>query len=170
MSLHPGNFRLPRKLEADGSAQAVRRALLAHTAKLWPGGELEVPVTALSNALREAVARASRRNLIRCGFEDISDRLENERKGIAKVRREAAPGGERISRLILFSNDGADRLYRHIEQLMKLNASRLLGIRLEADSLALGAAVLGKERRIKVTLAEHKDAVTDILRAIAGRT
>ena len=76
--------------------------------------------------------------------------------------------GDRISRLLLFSNDGADRFYRHIEQLLEQNAPRLLGCKLNVDAGVLGELFLGKDKKIKIIMAEHKDVVSGVLRAIAA--
>lgn len=41
---------------------------------------------------------------------------------------------------------------------------------LDMDGNALGSVITGKERQIKVIMAEHKEAVSEILRALlAGR-
>jgi hypothetical protein len=93
--------------------------------------------------------------------------LESERKGIANVReRQGAPYGDRVSRLLLFANDGAERLYRHIEQLLQAHAPRLIGCLLDIDGSTLGNLITGKDRKIKLVMAEHKEVVCDILRAI----
>jgi len=163
------NMRLPRQLEADETAGAVRRVFMARTARLWPGGELDVAMIFMSDPLENALRTAGLKHQIRYGFEEIVDKLESERKGIENIReRRGISYGDRISRLILFSNDGADRFYRHIEQLIKVHAPRLLGCRLDIDGRTLGRLMTGKDKVIKAVMAEHKDVVSGILRAIAA--
>jgi hypothetical protein len=164
------DIRLPRELEADGSAAAIRRVLSSRTAMIRPGGTQEVPVIAMSASLEQALVRSRSKGQIRYGFEAIRERLASEKKGIMNVLEQgSAPYGNRISRLILFSDDGAGRLYRHIEQLLLDHGPRILGCLLDVDSGVLGSVTMGKDRPIKVVLAEHKEAVSDLLRAmIAG--
>jgi hypothetical protein len=161
------DIRFPRQLEADNNAETIRRALMDRTVKLWPGGQLDVSMIMMSDPLKKALQKARLKGQIRCGFEAIVDKLENERKGIANVReRQGAPYGDRVSRLLLFSNDGAERLYRHIEHLLQAHAPRLLGCLLDIDGIALGNLITGKDRKIKLVMAEHKEVVSEILRAI----
>jgi hypothetical protein len=97
----------------------------------------------------------------------ISDRLEMERRGIALLREgRGLPTGDRVSRLLLISSDGAQRFYRHIEHLLQLHAPRLLGCMLDMDGNALGSVITGREKQIKVIMAEHKEAVSELLRAL----
>ena len=104
---------------------------------------------------------------IRVGLESITEQLAGERYGIKNAHQSSgAAYGDRISRLLLFSNDGADRFYRHIEQLLEQNAPRLLGCKLDVDAGVLGGLFLGKDKKIKIIMAEHKDVVSAVLRAI----
>jgi len=161
--------RFPRQLETDHDPEAVRRVLMAATVRLWPGGSLDVPRLPMSDPLKKTLRTPRVRRSLRCGFDAISDRMRNEKAGIAGVREQGdAPYGERVSRLILFSNDGAERLYRHIERLLESHAPRVLGCLLDVDALTLGEAIAGKESRIKIVMAEHKDAVSELLRAIVA--
>jgi len=162
-------LRFPRQLEADGTEEKVRRALTARTERLWSGGVSEVPVLSLGKSLGEALQRARMRGRIRCGFEVASDRMAQEKKGIARVRAEGDTSyGDRVSRLLLCSSDGAERLYRHIDVLLAAHAPRLLVCRLDADAVALGGLIAGRGVRIKVVLVEHKDDCTAALQAIAA--
>jgi hypothetical protein len=157
-------IRFPRQLEADETAEAVRRALMARTVKLWPGGTLDVARITLDEPLKKALLAARLQGRVRFGFEAVVDRLESERKGILNVRRRAdAPYGDRVSRLLLFSSDGAERFYRHLESLLLANAPRLLGCLLDIDGRVLGNLLTGRERPIKLVMAEHKEAVSGIL-------
>ncbi len=161
------DIRFPRQLEADNIAETIRQALMARTVKLWPGGHLDVSMITMSDPLKKALQKAILKGQLRCGFESIFDKLESERKGIANVReRQGAPYGDRVSRLLLFANDGAERLYRHIELLLQAHAPRLIGCLLDIDGIALGNLMTGKDRNIKLVMAEHKEVVSDILRAI----
>lgn len=167
-------MRFPRQLESLWTPDAISEALTGRTAKLWQGGELSVPVLALSEPLAKTLHRNMLKKRILWGFESASERLKNEKAGIENARRIGAPmhHGSRVSRLILLSNDGAERLYRHAEQLIKSHWPRLLVCMLQADSLLLGKTVTGKDRQIKLVMAEHKDTVSEMLQAVieAGKT
>jgi hypothetical protein len=160
-------IRFPRQLEADGSAEMIRRELMTRTVRLWSGSQMEVPVIALSEPLKMALQKARRQGRIRFGSEPIFEKLASEKTGIANVRRQTdVPYGDRLSRLLLFSNDGAERFYRHIEQALLAHAPRLIGCLVEIDGSALGHLITGKEGVIKIVMAEHKDVVSAVLRAL----
>lgn len=165
------DIRFPRLLEDDDTAENIRQVLMARTVKLWPGGDLDVSPIAMGDPLKNVLQKAVLNGQLRCGLEAIIDKLENERKGIANVReRQGTPYGDRVSRLLLFSNDGAERFYRHIEHLLQTHAPRLIGCLLNIDGSALGNLITGKERKIKLVMAEHKEVVSAILRTIICRS
>ena len=162
-------MRFPRQLEAEGTVDIIRGALLARTATLWTGGAIEVPVITPTEPLKTALQRARRQGRVRVGLEAILHKLAGEHKGIAHVKAHTdTPYGDRMSRLLFVSDDGTERFYRHIEQLLEAHAPRLLCCRLTIDGNALGSLVTGKEGTIKVVMAEHKDSVSDILRALVA--
>ena len=168
-SMNLSDMRFPRQLEADYGPDVIRHALTDRTLKLWSGGDLDVPLIAMKDPLKKALQAAALKGRLRCGFEGVSHKLNNEKAGIELVReRSDVSRGERISRLILLSNDGAERFYRHVEQLLRSHAPRLLVCLLDADAGVLGKLVTAKDRPIKLVMAEHKDAVSEILRAILG--
>ena len=160
-------MRFPRHLEADYGPDVIRHALMGRMCRLWSGGALDIPLIAMKNPLKKALQAAMLKSRLRCGFEAVSRKLSNEKAGIAHAREQSdVPQGERISRLILLSNDGAERFYRHVEQLLRSHAPRVLGCLLDADARTLGKLITGKDRQIKLAMAEHKEAVSEILRAI----
>jgi hypothetical protein len=163
------DMRFPRQLEADGSSEIIRRELMACTSKLWPGSKMDVPVITLSEPLKSALKKARLQGRIRFGFEPILQKLASEKRGITNVREQTdAPYGDRVSRLILFSNDGAERFYRHIEQILQAHAPRLLGCLLNINGADLGKLFMGEGGVIKIIMAEHKDGVSDVLRALVS--
>ena len=160
-------MRFPRQLETDGSAEIIRKALLVRTTKLWAGSKISVPLISLQKPLKMALQKARLQGRIHYGFEPIFEKLAAEKKGIANVQRQTGvSSGDRISRLLLFSNDGAERFYRHVEQALQTHAPRLLGCFLDIDGSALGHLITGKEGVIKIVMAEHKDVVSGILWAL----
>ena len=160
-------MRLPRELEADGTAEAILNVLSARTAPLWSGSDFSVPVISVGDFLRKAIQRANSRGHLRYGLEAISEKLEGDRKGIEHLRdSRGIPAGERISRLLFISNDGSQRFYRHIQHLLQLHASRIIACMLDLDGRALGSIVTGKEKQIKIIMAEHKGAVSELLREL----
>ncbi len=163
------DMRFPRQLEADGSADIIRGSLMARTSKLWAGSSSDVPVITLNESMKAVLKQARARGRIRYGLEQILQKLASEKTGIANVRgRSDSPYGDRLSRLLLVSNDGAERLYRNIEQVLDAHAPRLLCCMLDIDSAALGKFFTDKEVTIKIVMAEHKDVLSDILRAMVA--
>ncbi|MEN6507419.1 MAG: hypothetical protein ABFD63_01295 [Smithella sp.] len=162
------DIRFPRQLEADGSAGKIRDVLAARKTRLWPEGKLEVPVLNISESLTGAIRKARMQRRVRFGFDEIFEKLTSEKKGIDHLHEQMkSQQNERISRLLLFSNDGAERLYRHIEQALTVHHLRILGCQLDTDGKTLGQLITGRSAGIKVILVEHKDAVSDVLRALA---
>ena len=165
--MNPATLCLPRALEADGRAEKIREALAASTTLLWQEGNWKVPLLRVSEPLAEALQKARLQRRVRFGFEDIAGRLAAEKKGIDALRSKLASGSAgRVSRLLLFSSDGAQRLYRHIGQILMEHRRRILGCRLDMDSRALGRLLGAENAGIKVMLVAHKDAVSDILQAL----
>jgi hypothetical protein len=157
----------PRQLEADGSAEIIRRKLLSQTTKLQAGGKIDVPVIAMNEPLKAALWKARLQGRIRLGYAEIFEKLAGEKRGIDSVREQsAAPYGNRISRLLLFSNDGAEHFNRNIEETLLAHAPRLLGCMLDINGNALGQFITGKSGIIKIIMVEHKDAVSDVLKAL----
>jgi hypothetical protein len=167
MNLFDMNF--PRQLEVDGSAEKIREALTVRKTRLWPQGKMEVPVLNISETLTGAIKKARLQRRVRFGFDDIFDKLAAEKKGINELlQKTKSQQKNRISRLLLFSNDGAERLYRHIEQALIEHHLRILGCLVDVDSKKLGQLITGSSAGVKVILVEHKDAVSDVLRSLVG--
>ena len=79
------DIRFPRQLEVDDTAETIHQVLMACTVNLWPGGDLDVAMITMSDPLKKALQKAMLNGQIRCGFEAIFDKRENERKGITNV-------------------------------------------------------------------------------------
>lgn len=125
---------------------------------------------ALTGPLEAALRAALGRGQLRRGLEAADEALEAERRGLAAVaRRTGREHGDRVSRLCLVTSDGAERFYRHVERRLVTHAPRLLGCLLEADGVTLGKILYGRDTAVKLVLADHKDAVSTILRALAPR-
>jgi len=162
------DIRLPRELEANETAETIRLVLGVRTVHLWPGGSLSIPVITASEALRKVLRRASLNGHVRWGLEAISDKLKEEERGIAHLRESRGlPTGHRVSRLLLVSNDGAERFYKDIERLLRAYIPRLFGCMVDIDGNELGSLVSGREKQVKVAMADHKSVVAEILKAIA---
>lgn len=153
---------LPRQVESDPRVGDVRRVLAARAAALWSGGVLPVARLALTPALGAALVRARELGYVRRGLEAVADALDAQRAGLL-------PGQDvRVSRLLVCADDGAERFYRGVERELRDHAPRVLGCVLDADGAALGRLMYGAGATAKLVLVEHKDAVSDVLLALAS--
>jgi hypothetical protein len=160
--------RLPREIEADAGHAAVVAALGRHTRPLWPGGTVIVPLVPLSPALRAALTAPATLPRLQRGLEAAEATLAAEQRGLAALpKAEADRRGDRVSRLLLVSNDGAERFYRRVEHVVLAHPSRVIACVVDADSAVLGGLLYGNGAVAKSLLTERKTAVISILRAIA---
>jgi hypothetical protein len=128
-----------------------------------------VPVLPLSKALRRALGDPAIRPFLVRGLETAAETLAAEERGLAaQPGIDVRPPGERVSRLLLVSEDGAERLYRQVERLAVAHAPRVLAGVVASDAATLGALLFGREASVKVVLTAHKRATAAVLFALAG--
>lgn len=160
---------LPRAIEADPAAAAAVARLLAGGRPLWREGEVPVPRAPLDAPLEAALRAAQRAGELVRGLEGAEQALAAEAKGLRHVERGGAtPHAPRVSRLLLLSDDGAERFYRRAETLLRRHAPRLVAVRLAADAATLGGLLFGPGRPARAVLLERKEAVAAALVALAG--
>ena len=160
------SLRLPRDVERDPRPDAVRAALAAGARRLWAGGTVEAAVVPLTEPVRTALGSPAIRNALIRGLEGAEATLVAERRGLDALP--AADRAPRVSRLLLVTNDGAERLYRQVERLATTHAPRVLVCLLDVPSATLGGLLYGPDAVAKLVLTGHKDAATRLLLALAG--
>lgn len=164
--------RLPRAVEADPRCDALRRWLVEHARPLRDGGEWRVAWAPLTGALAAALRSARSTGRLVRGLESIAPTLEAEARGQRladerlAVERGDAPRAARISRLLVLSNDGADRFHRQVESLLRRHGDRVLALRVDASAEELGALLFGPGHLARAVLIEHRDAVATALLAL----
>ena len=158
---------LPREIVADPGHEAIRARLGAVARPLWSGGRVPAPVLPLRPALATALGAAHRDGHLVLGLERAGEVLAAETRGLALLaQRAGTAAAARVSRLLLVSGDGAERLYRHGERLVIAHAPRVLVVMLSTDAATLGRTTTGREAPVKVVLAQRKHTVAALLRAL----
>jgi len=137
----------------------------------WPKDvEVRVADVDLFPELEAVLASARSAGRVVRGLEDARRALEVDERGLEHVdRRTGVERGRRVSRLVLVSNDGAERFYRNVESLLRRHAPRVLALRISADQSALGGRVFGSDQVARLLMVVHKDAVSALLLALAAR-
>ena len=159
----------PREIEADPCAAALGARLDANAAPLWARGTILAPTVHVGDVLLRTLEHAARDGALVLGLEAATAALNAEEAGLAALAsRDGKARAERVSRVLLLANDGAERFYRAVESLTRAHATRLLTCRLDAPADALGPWVLGRPASVKAVLVQRKGAVSAVLRAIAG--
>lgn len=170
MTSGPGSPpRLPRELEAGPVGSAVRAALAADVRTLWERGTLPAAHVPLTDTLRATLAKLGGHGLLERGLETAEAALGAERRGLEALDAETrARQGQRVSRVLVVSDDGAERFYRGVERLALAHAPRVLVCRVACTSADLGSIVFGPGEVAKLVLTSHKRAAVSILEAMAG--
>ncbi len=159
--------RLPRELESDPRIADVRAALNAEVRVLWPRGTLAVAVVPLGASLRATLAALAVNARVQRGLEAAESALDAERRGLdALPEAVAVRQGQRVSRVVVISNDGAERFYRHVERLALVHAPRVLVCLLDCTSVVLGELLYGPGAIAKLLFTTHKTAATTLLRSL----
>jgi hypothetical protein len=155
-------YKLPRQLVSDPKAEGLLEQLFTCTRKLNQESGLAVPVFELTDAFKKSLLTARRAGHAVRGFDNASEILLLERNGILKLNKQDGQG-DRISRLVLMSNDGADNFYNKVNNLLVKHSPRVLGSVIDVDSYMLGSLLFGEGKIAKLILIDHKDAVSGVL-------
>jgi hypothetical protein len=155
-------YKLPRQLVSDPKAEGLLEQLFSCTRKLNQESGLSVPVFELTDAFKKSLLTARRAGHAVRGFDNASEILLLERNGILKLNKQDGQGN-RISRLVLISNDGSDNFYNKVNNLLLKYSPRVLGSVIDVDSYMLGSLLFGEGKIAKLILIDHKDAVSGVL-------
>ena len=161
-------LRLPKLVEADPRGQELLRGLTAHARPLWPGGKIRVPTVAFNPALAEALRIAHRAGQLVRSLEGAERKLAAEDRGLGLVdQKSGVSRGERVSRLLVLADNGAERFYRLVEKLLRQHGPRVMALRLDVKAETLGQMLFGPGHRVLLLLLDHKKAVSAMLLALA---
>jgi len=157
-----GGMKLPKQLEKDNIESEVRSALEKEKFELYSDSGIYIPVLKLNPELRKNIFYARSLGELIIGYEMIEKMLASERKGLDHVDNQS----DRVSRLLIVTNDGSPRFYRELKFLQHKEGGRVLICRLEVDSLLMGEMVGLKERAIKAIMVTRKNSVVNVLKSL----
>ena len=164
------SLRLPKSVESDPRGPRLLCNLTTRTRLLWQGSEIGIPVARMTLELAEALRKAYSAGQVVRSLENAERALAAEERGLQMADRQSSvPRGARVSRLLLLANDGAERFYRHIEELLRRHGPRVLAVLLEIDENGLGELLFGPQSVARLLMLEHKQAVGSVLLAMAGQ-
>ena len=155
-------MKLPKQLEKEGVEPDVRSALEAERIALPGASEMVVPVLKLTPELRTNIFHAKSLGDLMIGYEAIAKALADELRGLRKT----GSLGDRVTRLLMASNDGSPRFYRQLAFLQERQGPRLLICRLEVDSLLMGNILGFKDQVVKAVLLNKKKSVANVLKSL----
>ena len=155
-------MKLPAELEEQSVEAAVRAVLEKETTQLYTDSTTCIPVLKLTDALRTNLFHAKSVGDVRVGYEDIEKALSNELHGLRKIGSQS----DRVSRMLIVTNDGSPRFYRELEFLQRKHGARVLICKLDIDS-ALMADMLGYTGHVvKAVLLNRKRSVVNVLKSL----
>jgi len=129
-----------------------------------------VPEADLNDTLLVALLAAHRAGRVVRSLEKADVVLTSEAHGQRLAdQRKGTIRGTRISRLLMLTNDGAERFYRRVASLLECHGTRVVAVRLTVDAEVLGGALFGKGQTARLLMIEHKEAVGAVLLALADQ-
>jgi hypothetical protein len=161
----PARRRLPRAIESDPRCDEVRVALATSNVPLWSRSDVVVPSVVDSPAVRSALQAASAAGQLERGLETVAAALDGEARGLFAA---GLGDADRVSRLLIVSDDGSERFYRQVERLLRAHGDRVLVLRVRCSASALGELLFGPDATAKAVAVSRKSAVAAVLLALAS--
>ena len=153
---------LPKQLKKENLESEVQAVLDKESFELYPDSDVQIPVLKLSKELRSQIFYAKSLGELIFSYDVIEKSLEDELQGLKKIESQ----NERVSRLLLVSNDASKRFYRELKFLMKHQGPRLMICLLDVDSLLMGNILGFKARKVNAVLMNRKKSVTGVLKSL----
>lgn len=155
-------MKLPKQLEEDSVESAVRAILEKERTPLYNDSEVSIPVLSLTKALRTSLFFAKSTGELTIGYEAIEKLLANELHGMQNRVNQS----DRVSRLLIVTNDGSPRFNREVEFLKKRQGERLLICRLDVGCVLMGDILGLKDQVVKAILLNRKSSVVNALKSL----
>ena len=155
-------MKLPKQLEKEGVESDVRAALKEERIELYKASNIYIPVLKLTRKLRTNIFHAKSLGELVIGYAAIAKALANELRGLQKIDSLS----DRVSRLLMVTNDGSPRFYREFEFLQKRQGARVLICRLDVDSVLMGNILGFKDQVVKAVLLNKKKSVINVLKSL----
>jgi hypothetical protein len=160
-------LKLPKSWEARPEKEALLKSLEKTMQPVRAGSPWKTPTLFLDDRLKTALLFARRCGKMRGGLENIETLLRQEEAGYESLARRGMDSRPTaITRILCISDDGSDRFYRHCETLVSKYEPRILCLKLQSSSTALGSQFFGKEASVKAFLVEQKEFVERVLLAL----
>ncbi len=154
-------------IESDPRGSEILKLLTTGMKSLRTGSKFKAAFLPCSERFITALQLEHKRGRLIRGFELIERSLQIQAHGLSMVDEKLQkPRGARISRLLVISNDGAERFLRKIESLLNDHGDRVLALVVDADSEKLGPLFFGEGKTAKVIMLEHKESVANALFAL----
>jgi len=155
-------MKLPKDLCADGVDADVQRVLERESFEISSDPHVSIPSLELNPELRKNIFYSKSLGELVIGYESIELELASQRKGLLNVDNNS----ERVSRLLIVTNDGSRRFYRELRFLQHKEGGRVLICRLNISSQEMGEILAMPGRSIKAILINRKTSVVNILKAL----
>ena len=155
-------MKLPKEIIKEGLEAEVLTALAKSSFSISSELESSVLLFELNPELRKNIFYAKSLGELVIGYENIEKELASERKGLQHVNNTS----DRISRLLIVSNDGSPRFYRELTYLQHKEGARVLICYLNVDSLEMGEILAMPGKAIKAILINRKTSVVNVLKAV----
>ena len=158
---------LPKLVENSELKDEILKELTSNQQKLWEKSDYIVPfIKTNSKMINSLITSIESKHVIR-GFDMVNRTLAKEQKGLNIVDQKVEiKRGQRISRLIILSNDCAERFHRKVEKLLKEHYPRAFVIKIDETSINLGQTLYNTDKTIKILLLERKESVANFLLSI----
>lgn len=158
------NLKLPKDIVKEGIEENVLAALGQNSFPISSGPDVFIPSIELKPELRKNIFYAKSLGELVIGYENIEKELASERSGLHHVGNRS----ERVSRLLIVTNDGSQRFYRELTYLQHKEGGRVLICHLNISSLEMGEILAMPGRSVKAVLINRKTSVANVLKALVG--
>ena len=155
-------MKLPKQLEKEKVESDVRAVLEKESIELCSDSIIYIPVLKLTPELGKQIFYAKFLGELILGYRNVEKTLENELHGLQNVNNKS----DRVSRLLIVTNDGSPRFYRQLEFLHKKQGGRVWICRLDVDSLLMGNILELKDKQVKAVLLNRKESVVNVLKSL----
>lgn len=160
-------LRLPK--DTNDANEILQSHFTAGESPIREGSTVVVSRWPLAAPLKAALQATARVGHLVQGLEQIGETLDRELKGLrALAAKTGAPQKPRLSRLLLLSNDGADRFLRQAESLLERHGERTHGVVIDVSAEDLGQMFTPKGTPAKAFLIDDRKALTLFLTTLAA--